>query len=114
MKQKLNVQVAPGFVWKMAWRDSRSSRRRLFVFSISITLGIAALVSIGTRPTFHDDAAVLVEVHLLDFDGDLYGKLLGVELVARLRDERRFADADSLVVQMRRDAEAGRAVLGMR
>jgi len=38
----------PSFVWKMAWRDSRSSRRRLLVFSISITLGIAALVSIGS------------------------------------------------------------------
>ncbi len=37
----------PSFIWKMAWRDSRSSRRRLLVFSISITLGIAALVSIG-------------------------------------------------------------------
>ncbi|MDQ6624621.1 MAG: ABC transporter permease [Verrucomicrobiota bacterium] len=36
------------FIWKMAWRDSRSSRRRLLVFSISITLGIAALVSIGS------------------------------------------------------------------
>jgi putative ABC transport system permease protein len=36
------------FVWKMAWRDSRSSRRRLLLFSISITLGIAALVSIGS------------------------------------------------------------------
>ncbi|HEV8185514.1 MAG TPA: ABC transporter permease, partial [Chthoniobacterales bacterium] len=40
--------VAPSFIWKMAWRDSRSSRRRLLVFSISITLGIAALVSIGS------------------------------------------------------------------
>ncbi len=38
----------PGFIWRMAWRDSRSSRRRLLVFSISITLGIAALVSIGS------------------------------------------------------------------
>ena len=38
----------PGFLWRMAWRDSRSSRRRLLVFSISITLGIAALVSIGS------------------------------------------------------------------
>ena len=38
----------PSFIWKMAWRDSRSSRRRLLVFSISITLGIAALVSIGS------------------------------------------------------------------
>ena len=38
----------PSFVWKMAWRDSRSSRRRLLAFSISITLGIAALVGIGS------------------------------------------------------------------
>jgi putative ABC transport system permease protein len=38
----------PSFIWKMAWRDSRSSRRRLLAFSISITLGIAALVSIGS------------------------------------------------------------------
>ncbi len=42
------MTVALAFIWKMAWRDSRSSRRRLFVFSISITLGIAALVSIGS------------------------------------------------------------------
>ena len=75
--------------------------------------GHPALISIGTRPTFHDDAAVLVEVHLLDFDGDLYGELLGVELHARLRDEQRFADADALIVQMRRDAEAGRSALGL-
>ena len=79
-----------------------------------VTAGHPALISIGTRPTFHDDAAVLAEVHLLDFDGDLYGVLLGVELLARLRDEQRFPDADALVAQMRRDAEAGRSVLGMR
>jgi riboflavin kinase/FMN adenylyltransferase len=78
-----------------------------------VTAGHPALISIGTRPTFHDGAEVLAEVHLLDFDGDLYGVRLGVELLARLRDERRFADADALVTQMQRDAERGRAVLGM-
>ncbi|MFL6589438.1 MAG: ABC transporter permease [Chthoniobacterales bacterium] len=40
--------MAPSFIWKMAWRDSRSSRRRLLLFSVSITLGIAALVGIGS------------------------------------------------------------------
>ena len=74
--------------------------------------GHPALISIGTRPTFHDGAEVLAEVHLLDFDGDLYGVLLGVELVARLRDERRFEDVDALVTQMNQDAEMGRVVLG--
>jgi riboflavin kinase/FMN adenylyltransferase len=78
-----------------------------------VTAGHPALISIGTRPTFHDGAEVLAEVHLLDFDGDLYGVRLGVELLARLRDEQRFADADALVTQMQRDAERGRAALGM-
>lgn len=72
-----------------------------------------ALISVGTRPTFHTGGKVLAEVHLLDWDGDLYGVRLGVEFVARLRDERRFDSGDALVRQMRRDAEMGRAVLGM-
>jgi len=86
---------------------------RLTEAGASVTAGHPALVSVGTRPTFHDGTEVLVEVHLLDFDGDLYGERLGVELLARLRDERRFEDAEALVTQMRLDAERGRAVLGM-
>ena len=78
-----------------------------------VVAGHPALISIGTRPTVHDGAEVLAEVHLLDFDGDLYGVRLGVELLAWLRDEQRFADAGTLVAQMQRDAERGRAVLGM-
>jgi riboflavin kinase/FMN adenylyltransferase len=79
----------------------------------SVAAGQPALISIGTRPTFHEGGDVLAEVHLLDFDGDLYGSLLGVELLVRLRDERRFADVDALVAQMGRDAETGRAALGL-
>lgn len=71
--------------------------------------GHAALVSVGVRPTFGGDGGVLVEVYLLDWDGDLYDAVLSVELVARLRDERRFGSADALVAQMRDDeAEARR------
>lgn len=72
-----------------------------------------ALVSIGVRPTFHDEGVVLVEAYLLDYDGDLYDARLAVDLVARLRDERRFADVDALVHQMRRDEAEARAVLGI-
>lgn len=72
-----------------------------------------ALISIGTRPTFHEHGEVVAEVHLLDYAGDLYGELLGVELVARLRDELRFEAVAALVEQMHRDEEAARAVLGM-
>jgi riboflavin kinase / FMN adenylyltransferase len=79
----------------------------------AVTAGHPSLISIGTRPTFHQGAEVLAEVHLLDFGGDLYGERLGVELLVRLRDEQRFADADALVTQMQRDAERGRTVLGM-
>jgi riboflavin kinase/FMN adenylyltransferase len=78
-----------------------------------VASGHPALISIGTRPTFHDGAAVLAEVHLLDFDGDLYGVRLGVELLTRLREQQRFPNADALVAQMRRDAIAGRAALGI-
>ncbi|MCA1588042.1 MAG: bifunctional riboflavin kinase/FMN adenylyltransferase [Chloroflexi bacterium] len=70
-----------------------------------------ALVSIGVRPTFHDDGRVLVEAYLLDWDGDLYGSTLDVALADRLREERRFASVDALVEQMRADeAEARRRI----
>jgi riboflavin kinase / FMN adenylyltransferase len=68
-----------------------------------------ALVSVGVRPTFHDDGRVLVEVYLLDWDGDLYDAELEVAVLDRLREERRFEDVDALVAQMRDDeAEARR------
>jgi riboflavin kinase/FMN adenylyltransferase len=75
--------------------------------------GHPALVSIGTRPTFHDAGQLLVEVHLLDYDGDLYGAVLELELMDRLRDERRFGSADELVEQMHRDETDARARLGL-
>jgi len=72
-----------------------------------------ALVSVGVRPTFHDDGRVLVEVYLLDWDGDLYDATLDLELVARLREERRFADVDALVTQMQADEREARRLLGL-
>ncbi|HEX2195011.1 MAG TPA: riboflavin kinase [Candidatus Limnocylindria bacterium] len=72
-----------------------------------------ALVSVGVRPTFHDEARVLVEAYLLDYDGDLYGVRLALELTARLRDERRFPDATALVEQMRRDEAEARRLLDL-
>ena len=71
-----------------------------------------AAVNVGVRPTFGSGLETLVEVFVLDFDGDLYGQQLSVEFVARLRDERRFADAGELIEQMRRDVEHTRELLG--
>jgi len=70
-----------------------------------------ALVSVGRRPTFHDDGDVVVEAHLIDWDGDLYGHELRLELVTRLRDEQRFDSATALMAQMRRDEVVARAAL---
>jgi riboflavin kinase/FMN adenylyltransferase len=72
-----------------------------------------ALVSIGIRPTFHDEGFVLVEVYLLDWDGDLYDTTLDVELSHRLRAERRFESTDALVAQMRRDEDEARRLIGL-
>jgi riboflavin kinase/FMN adenylyltransferase len=53
----------------------------------------------------------LLEAHVFDYAGDLYGRELEVEFVARLRDELRFDDVDAMVAQMHRDAAAARALL---
>ena len=66
----------------------------------------AALTNIGTRPTF-GETDVSVETHVLGYDGDLYGKAVRLAFVQRLRDERRFADADALRAQI--DADTRRA-----
>jgi riboflavin kinase/FMN adenylyltransferase len=54
---------------------------------------------------------VWVEVHILDFEGDLYGKTLEVRLLERLRDEMRFSSLDELTAQIRRDVQAVRDLL---
>jgi riboflavin kinase/FMN adenylyltransferase len=76
-------------------------------------IGQRALVSVGRRPTFHEDGEVVVEAHLLDWDGDLYDAELRVEVAERLREERRFGSVDELVAQMREDEAAARTVLAV-
>jgi len=66
--------------------------------------------SFGTRPTV-DGVEPLLEAHLFDFDGDLYGRRIEVEFVARLRDEEKFPDLPTLVAQMDRDAAQARQIL---
>jgi len=74
--------------------------------------GHPAVASLGTRPTVAGTDPLL-EVHLFDFDGDLYGQHLDVDFIARLRDERKFESLNALVEQMYRDASAARALLGI-
>ena len=70
-----------------------------------------AAVSIGRRPTFYEDAAPLIEAHLLDFAGDLYGLELKLSFVARLRGEERYDTIDALIEQIARDVHNTRIAL---
>jgi riboflavin kinase / FMN adenylyltransferase len=72
----------------------------------------AAVASLGTRPTL-DGTVPLLEVHLFDFDGEIYGHTLDVDFIARLRDEKRFDSLEALVEQMHRDAAQARRALGV-
>jgi riboflavin kinase / FMN adenylyltransferase len=72
--------------------------------------GVAAAVNVGVRPTFETGRGLLVEAHLIDFEGDLYGQTLRIAFVERMRGERRFESVDELVEQMNRDVEEARAI----
>jgi riboflavin kinase/FMN adenylyltransferase len=65
-------------------------------------------VSIGVRPTVGEGLARMVEIYLLDFEGDLYDRTLRVHLVSRIRGEEKFADLDALKVQIARDVDETR------
>ena len=71
---------------------------------------LMAVASLGTRPTV-DGTDMLLEVHVFDFDGDLYGRELEVEFVAKLRDEVKFESLAALTQQMKVDAAQARDLL---
>lgn len=72
-----------------------------------------ASISIGRRPTFYENADVsLLEAYVLDFEGDLYDERASVDLVARIRGQRRFSDLEDLVAAMKSDVQETRRVLG--
>jgi riboflavin kinase / FMN adenylyltransferase len=69
----------------------------------------AACTNVGVAPTF-DRAESRVEAHLMDFDGDLYGRVVDVSFAKRIREERRFSGVDELTGQIRRDVEEARLI----
>lgn len=71
-----------------------------------------AVVNIGVRPTFDQSSERVVEAHLLDWTGDLYGQTLTLHFVERLREERRFPSIAELVAQIHRDIARAREILG--
>ncbi len=74
--------------------------------------GALAAVNVGVRPTFGTGRGVLVEAFLLDRDVDLYGEILRVEFLSRLRGERRFDSVEALIEQMHEDVRQTRERFG--
>lgn len=84
------------------------------VYACHATLGDQrhqAVINIGVRPTF-DGHAVRVEAHLLDFDADIYGDMLGLEFVERLRGEQKFDGIEALIAQIAADVTQARQIFG--
>jgi riboflavin kinase/FMN adenylyltransferase len=84
------------------------------IFAVRVH-GVAAhalpgVASLGVRPTVNGTEPLL-EAHLFDFDGDLYGRRIDVEFVAKLRDEEKFSDLDAMVRQIDLDAARAREIL---
>jgi riboflavin kinase/FMN adenylyltransferase len=73
----------------------------------------SSVTNVGRQPTFNrdGDAPIAVETHILDFDKDIYGEILEVRMVARLREEIKFDGVNSLVTQIKKDVEKARALL---
>ncbi len=88
------------------------------VYAVRVRLGASegapwrgGAANVGSRPTF-GGTGVTLEVHLLDWSGDLYGQPVRVAFLERLRPEQRFGSVPELAAQIRRDVEAARAVVG--
>jgi riboflavin kinase/FMN adenylyltransferase len=99
--------------------DSRKLLPPDGVYAVTVTVGkleagngkgYGGMMNQGPRPTFGDQSRTL-EVHLFDFDGELYGETVDVEWVRRLRDVQAFPSRAALVAQLERDRQAARATL---
>lgn len=76
---------------------------------------LPGVASLGKRPTVKNpDAAPVLEVHLFDFNADIYGRRVRVDFLKKLRDEEKYPDLDSLVTQIHRDVAAAKTYLTQR
>ena len=91
-------------------------RPRYGIYAVRVTLDDGSehpgVASLGVRPTF-EPPQELLEAHIFDFDGDLYGRTIEVALHAFIRDERKFDGMDALVAQMREDEARRRHSLSL-
>ncbi len=93
-------------------RRRQSAVMGIFAVRVSGLAGepLDAVASVGTRPTF-DGIKPLLEVHIFDFDSDIYGEYIHVDFISRLRSEIKYDEVAELVAQMHRDADNARSIL---
>jgi riboflavin kinase/FMN adenylyltransferase len=98
----------------LALQDTRKLVPKRGVYAVKARLPgggyRGGMMNIGRRPTF-DGMDVTVEVHLFDFEGDLYGERLAVQFLRRLRDEQKFDSADALAMQLSEDEQHCRTIV---
>jgi riboflavin kinase/FMN adenylyltransferase len=70
---------------------------------------LRSITNVGVRPTF-EASQLLIETHIFDFGGDIYGKSMRIEFVERLRDEKRFENVDALIAEISRDIERAKEI----
>ncbi len=75
------------------------------------TTSLAGVASLGRRPTVEENGKLLLEVHLLDWQADAYGKMVCVQLLEKLRDEAQYADTHTMTEQIAQDARKARQLL---
>ena len=93
--------------------DNENEDENNFQFSIFNSQFKKGMLNIGYRPTLNNGRERSIEVHILDFEGDLYGKAITVKFVHRLREERTFVSLDELTAQLREDRERVRELLSV-
>jgi riboflavin kinase/FMN adenylyltransferase len=99
--------ITPGHGVYAAWVHLDPGREQL---ADPAAGGYPAAVNVGVRPTFATGRGLLVEAHLIGFEGDLYGDTLRIAFLERLRGERAFDSVEALVEQMLRDVERAREI----
>jgi riboflavin kinase/FMN adenylyltransferase len=98
------------------WDERAYPRAGVYVCLANLSSGQhPAVTNIGHRPTFDDDGGPpIIETHLLDYTGELYGMPIRLEFLERLRDERRFPDRQALMDQIARDIQRAREIISER
>ena len=84
------------------------------IYAVVLTVNgrpLPAVASLGRNPTFVEQGGLVLEVHVLDWDGDLYDKRVRTTFVSRIRDELKFDSVEALVAQIHRDIDVARQLL---